>query len=140
MKKSTIIQLQLEATRIHGQLFIERDTKSSNVPLVHFKSHSLKIPSIRKVQGAYLMVIYFQLARAIHSCTVVYTAKIKIRATAKSCPPLPLKNAFLQCYYIHCYKIEATDFIIQGQKQGTYLRDTRGKRLGRLRKVGQPTN
>ena len=71
MKKSTRIQLQSEATRIHGQLFIERDTKSANVPLVHFKSHSLKIPSIRKVQGAYLMLIYFQLARAIYSYMVV---------------------------------------------------------------------
>ena len=57
MKKSTRIQLQLEARRIHGQLFIERDTKSTNVPLVHFKSYSLKILSIRKVQGAYLMLI-----------------------------------------------------------------------------------
>ena len=53
-KMSTRMQLQLEANRIHGQLMIERDKKSTNVPLVHFNSNGLEAPSIRKVQGAYL--------------------------------------------------------------------------------------
>ena len=71
MKKSTRIQLQSEATRIHGQLYIDRKTKSLNVPLVHFKSNGLKIPSIRKVQGMYQTLIHFKLARTTYSCMVV---------------------------------------------------------------------
>ena len=67
MKMSTRMQLQLEANRIHGQLFIEKDKKSTNVPLVHFKSNGLETPSIRKVQGAYLTLIHFKRARAIYS-------------------------------------------------------------------------
>ena len=57
MKMSTRMQLQLEANRIHGKLFVERDKKLTNVPLVHFKSNGLETPSIMKVQGVYLTLI-----------------------------------------------------------------------------------
>ena len=53
------------------QLFIERDKKSTNVPLVHFKSNGHETPSIRKVKGAYLTLIHFKRVRAIYSRKVL---------------------------------------------------------------------